>query len=67
MKLNRKQELALIELGLKSLIDGLGQRKEVAKKPAGKKWTPQQRANFMKTMKKKWAEKKKNHEDSRYR
>jgi hypothetical protein len=67
MKLTRQQELSLIDLGLKSLLDGLDApkvREPYKKRPwnKGKKigrWTTERRRKFSETMKKKWANKDK--------
>lgn len=67
MKLNRAQELALIELGFKQLLAGIHVANGQARAPWNKgkttktgahKWSPKQRARFSKTMKAKWAAKK---------
>lgn len=66
ISLSRKQELYLIQLGLNSLIENIGvsvPRKAAKRAPwnkgkSGRKWSPQQKAKFIATMKKKWAEKK---------
>jgi hypothetical protein len=74
MKLTREQELMLIELGFKQLLAGLhtangipraqrvpwnkGKHTGPRKKTGAHKWTPKQRAKFIKTMKAKWAERK---------
>ena len=60
MKLNRRQELALIELGMQALLDKIS-----APKPRGpysktkSAWTEERRSKFAATMKKKYAAKKK--------
>jgi len=62
MKLTRKQELALIDIGLKTLLNGLVSNeypKRSVSKPKRRKrqWTEAQRKKFSATMRKKWAEK----------
>jgi hypothetical protein len=71
MKFTRTQELALIDLGLKSLLDNLSpisNKKRGSykiKKQAWNKdkkiriWTKEQRKKFSETMKKKWTNKDK--------
>lgn len=65
LKLTRKQELQLIDLGLEKLLEKLfptvkSQPKpvKVKKEPEKRKWTKAQRHAFSLTMKKKWAEKR---------
>ncbi len=67
MKLNRKQELLLIDLGLRWLLEHLPQAltataavKPVAHKPRKKKrkWSSEQRKKFAASMKKVWERKK---------
>lgn len=70
MKLTRKQELYLIDLGLSQVIDNLmghvkskrtpwnkGIRKNGLKK--ARKWTKEQRAKYAETMKRKWGNRSK--------
>lgn len=52
LKLTRKQELRLIDIGLASVIDNLVVKTK--KGSTGKKWTPAQKAKFKATMKKKY-------------
>lgn len=65
MKLTRKQELALIELGFQKVLEVLNggtTTVEPKRKPGRKrsyKWTPEQREKFRETMRKKWAARKK--------
>lgn len=62
VKLTRRQELALIDLGLSQLLESLNIPKPVKKKStpkpekkkAGRKWSPEQRAKFQASMKKVW-------------
>lgn len=62
LKMTRKQELYLIDLGLKSLLDSVipapkpksKPRKIVEKKKRG--WSKKQRAKFLATMKRKFQE-----------
>lgn len=59
MDLSRKQELYLINLGLKSLVEKtIGGPKPKVKKVKGHKWTKAQRKKFINTMKKVWEAKK---------
>lgn len=58
MKFTRKQELVLIELGLKALLNGMVE-KPTQSKTKGRRWTKTQRAKFSASMQKKWNEKKK--------
>ena len=63
LKLTRKQELALIDLGLQKVIDSLTVSKPKSApretpKPKTRRWTTAQRKKFQKSMKKKWAEKR---------
>jgi hypothetical protein len=55
MKLNRKQELKLIDLGLQSLINGLITTKSTDK---CRKWTKNQHKKFAASMAKKWTAKR---------
>lgn len=59
---NRKQELALIELGLETLLDRCLKltTKTRNKKSSSKKrkWSAEQRAKFSKTMQKHWKNRK---------
>lgn len=60
MNLTRKQELALIDMGLKQLLNNLvkePKKDKVVEKPKGRKWTKEQRAKFAKTMSKVWKNK----------
>lgn len=60
VKLNRKTELYLINLGLIQVLNNLVKPVVRAKKKKnGHKWTPQQRAKFVKSVKKTWAKKQK--------
>ena len=71
MKLTRKQELSLIAIGLKHVLDRLDDlvpntrvstRKKFVPWNKGKKtrkWSPAQKEKFQETMRKKWAERKK--------
>lgn len=57
MKLTRKHELYLIELGMRALLDSVISpviKKEPKTKAPSKKWTNAQRAKFKATMKKKF-------------
>ena len=60
MKLTRKQELALIDLGFQQLLDGIGKRGPYKKNPVddkgrySHKWSAERRAKFSETMKRKW-------------
>lgn len=65
MKLNRKHELYLIDLGLAALLDkalsanGSGLvLKEKHEKPKKQKWSEEQRRKFKATMKKVWKAKR---------
>jgi len=61
-KLNRRQELALIELGMQALLDKIATPKPRGpynKKPLKSAWSEARRAKFAATMKKKYADKKK--------
>lgn len=72
LKLTRKQELALIDLGLAAVIDRVFKTHIEPKpkskpaetpKPAkknGRKWTPAQRRKFKASMKKVWKKKQAN-------
>jgi hypothetical protein len=64
LKLTRKQELQLIDLGLEKLLERtLSTSKSVKMKnnePKKRKWTNAQRRAFSLTMKKKWAERRSN-------
>lgn len=56
MKLTRKQELALIELGFQKILESLTTTKTA--KTKGRKWSTAQREKFQKSMKKKWTSRK---------
>lgn len=65
MTLTRKQELTLIDLGLKQIINNLTKPKKRGpykkeKKVKGRKWSAQQRKRFVNTMRKVWAKKRNN-------
>ena len=58
MKLTRAQELQLIDIGFKKVLEMLESpvvRKVVHKKKTGKKWSEKRKRAFAKTMKQKWA------------
>lgn len=60
MKLTRKQELYLIDLGLSTLIDRsipVTKAKPIVEKKSS--WSAERRKKFSETMKKKWAGKAK--------
>ena len=58
VKLNRKTELYLIDLGLQKVLSNLvAPTVKKVKKPKGRKWTPAQHAKFLKSMKKTWKKK----------
>jgi hypothetical protein len=67
LKLNRKQELALINLGFQKLLDTLVVTKSKSVKKhipwnKGKKtrkWTKAQRAKYAETMRQKWGDRNK--------
>ena len=67
MKLTRTQELTLIDLGLKSVLDSLNVKQERTfrkqapwnKGNTGGKWTMARRKKFSEIMKRKWANKDK--------
>ena len=63
MKLTRKHELLLIDLGMRQVLDNLlpkpKAKKKVATKTIGRKWTKAQRKKFAESMKKKWTAKRK--------
>lgn len=73
MKLTRKQELALIDLGLKAVLRNYFDNVPVERGPyrksekrspwnkgtTGKKWSKAQHAKFSETMKAKWADRNK--------
>lgn len=69
LRLTRKQELALIELGFQKVLETLtngndgsvtiDKPKRVYPRNRKHKWTAEQRAKFSDTMRKKWAERKK--------
>lgn len=55
LKLTRKQELRLIDIGLATVIDKLLVVKPEKKSGrGGKKWSPEQKRKFKATMKKKY-------------
>ena len=72
MKFTRKQEIALIELGLNQLLEKLSNGESIPHKrgpykkkftpwnkgKSGTRWTPERRAKFKETMRKKWQGKK---------
>ncbi len=60
IKLNRKQELALIDMGMQTLLDkalskAVDHDKEVRVSAAKASWTPERRKKFAETMKRKFA------------
>ena len=66
MHLTRRQELALIQIGLESIVEqylshgtpkpkSVAEARYVAKKPT-RKWSKQQRARFIKTMRQRYPE-----------
>ena len=57
VKLNRKTELYLIDLGLQKVLANLLPKVKKVKKPKGRKWTSAQRTKFFKSMKKTWKKK----------
>lgn len=66
MKLTRKQELLLIDLGLRWVLENLptsvvAKDGEILKKKVShkRKWSPEQHKKFSRTMKKVWIERKK--------
>lgn len=67
MKLTRRQELSLINLGFEKLLESLetSRKPRTTKKAAwnkgkkGRKWTDAQREKFRTTMRNKWAKRKK--------
>jgi len=72
MKLTRKQELVLIDLGLRWLVENLPPSADVDEEPVitrevvkkkkkykPRKWSPEQRDKFRASMKKVWANRKK--------
>jgi hypothetical protein len=61
MKLTRAQELRLIDIGFRKVLEMLESpviRKAVRKKKNGKKWSEKRKKAFAKTMKQKWAAQK---------
>jgi len=65
LKLSRKQELSLIDLGLAALLDkalsngnGVSLLKEKHPAPKKNKWSEAQRRKFKATMKKVWKQKR---------
>ena len=56
MKLTRKHELFLIDIGLRQVIDNLLSKPKKVKpaKKIGRKWTKAQRDKFTQSMKEKW-------------
>lgn len=59
MKLTRAQEKVLIGIGLATVLNGLVTKPKTTKKKSKVAWTPERRAKFSQTMKKKWAGKQK--------
>jgi hypothetical protein len=61
MKLTRQQEELLIQIGLTTVLEKLTHKlaPPIVKRKAKNKWSPEQRAKFLATMKAKWAAKKK--------
>lgn len=58
LKLSRKQELQLIDLGIEKVLEKMFPPKSTNKpkieKKSGKKWSAERRKKFSQAMKKKW-------------